>query len=305
MLAQIRSREDGGAALGRALSKNHPKCSPGASRLPASHLALAPPARRATVTQAWRGTGRAPTPGLVWPSAFRPAARSSLSSLPRLPVPQPAPPSCPRIPVPPPRGALANIPPGPAPRPAQPEGRPVEPSVPLPQPARSRPRAPLPAPHTPAPHLLRFPHDPHGAPRWPRPLSAGPLRAPCGPPPSWLRSLAPLARPPHAAYPASLLPPRSRYSLATSPPAASPPRSRGPCQASAGGVTSPEPARMEAPLPGLLRCPGVWGDSMWGKSRLVIQPTASLGAPTDHPCLSLSLPCPVGRALLAPPPPPK
>lgn len=91
---------------GRALSKNHPKSSPGASRLLASHLALTPLARRATVTlgsrPGWR-TGRASTPGFVRLGAlplarFRPQPQPQPPPPPHLPSPQSAPPRGPPCP---------------------------------------------------------------------------------------------------------------------------------------------------------------------------------------------------------------
>lgn len=67
----------------------------------------------------------------------------------------------------------------------------------------------------------------------------------------------------------------------------SPPLSRGSRQAGASG-TCPELARMEAPRPGLIRCPRVGRVPLGNEPPSHSQTPAGLGTPAGHPAPSLS-----------------
>ena len=260
-----------------------PKCSPGASRLSASHLALTLLARRATVTlgskPGWR-IGRARTPAS---SGWAPLHSEQFPQPPsRLPSPQSAPPRRASRPALDP-GSPSPEAPAPTSRLArllsqgQPESRPVESSAlrtPGPQPLlRTVQTSVLLALRREC--LVQTPgsYGPH-----PRTLCAFPVArqvlplAPAGPSPSWHTNFAPQA-------PSLFL---SLVLTCHVPSRRVPPLLRGPCRQRLRGMC-PQLTRMEFPLPGLMRCRGAWGDSIWEKSCRVIQLPARLGTPADIP----------------------
>lgn len=206
------------------LSKNHPKCSRGASRLSASHLALTPLAWCPAVTRckAWMETAerQAPRPGL--------AVCLFLCSLPLLVPVRSSPLRRPGTQFLQPRGALANLRPGSAPPACRPSRRGFRPQD----------TAPLPPPHRPIPDL--GPSQGFLAPTTPTPHSL-PVLAPAG-------SLSLVLC---GAVPLSLVPPPPQHPVLTL--LIPTPLSRGRVRQPRGQGTGPELASTEAPLPELIQ----------------------------------------------------